>query len=156
MAFIASGTAWRKAIVIQVLIVAGLVVWFKVYLPRMQRAKAASEATKREGKIAAIFQSLVVEDASREVEVPAASGETRAHPQKLRSTPPVSEVEQALGLPGTITPDFRGGQHLTWTGTEHKLEASFSNGRLYCLRLEDLRTGHGTMVFESSWYWRPF
>jgi hypothetical protein len=65
-------------------------------------------------------------------------------------------VEQALGLPGMVTVDFRGGQHLTWTGTQHQLEACFSNGRLYCLRLEDLRTKHGMTVFESSWSWHPF
>jgi hypothetical protein len=37
-----------------------------------------------------------------------------------------------------------------------ELEASFDRGRLYCLRREDLRTGHGALVFESSVAWHPF
>jgi hypothetical protein len=70
--------------------------------------------------------------------------------------PAVDEVVQALGLPGRRTVDFRGGLHMTWTGTAHSLEASFDRSRLYCLRRGDLRTGHGTFVFESSVAWHPF
>jgi hypothetical protein len=156
MALSGSGNSWRRVILIQLVIVAGLVGWLKIYLPRMQRAKAASEAAECERRIETLYQFLVVDDLNRQIEAPDASGEKHAHPQNLRSTPSVREVEQALGLPGMVTGDFRGGQHLTWTGTNHRLEASFSGGRLYCLRREDLRTGHGIMVFESSWHWRPF
>jgi hypothetical protein len=52
--------------------------------------------------------------------------------------------------------DFRGGQHLTWIGPRHRLEASFDKGRLYALTLTDLQTGHGMQVFESSAEWRAF
>jgi hypothetical protein len=70
--------------------------------------------------------------------------------------PAVDEVVQALGLPGRRTVDFRGGLHMTWTGTAHSLEAAFDRGLLYCLRRENLRTGHGAFVFESSGAWHPF
>ena len=52
--------------------------------------------------------------------------------------------------------DFRGGQHLTWIGTRHKLAASFNKGRLYALTFTDLTTGHGMQVFESSAQFRSF
>ncbi len=62
----------------------------------------------------------------------------------------------SCGLPDRRTIDIRGGLHITWTGTGHALEAAFDHGRLYCLRHEDLRTGHGALVFESSDAWHPF
>jgi hypothetical protein len=154
-AFSDSGTVRTKAIIIQAVIVAGVLAWFKVCLPRIERAQAASEAREREKRIEAFFQSIVADDPSREIEVPEANGEKR-HPQRLRRAASVEEVEQALGAPDSRTSDFREGLHLTWTGDAHKLEASFTNARLYCLRREDRRTGHGTMVFESGWYWAVF
>lgn len=146
---------WR-VILIQLAILASLAVFYFLYLPFREKSRAETEAKEREQKIVMLTQSLVVEDASREVEVPATGGKTRAHPQRLTRTPPVDEVEQALGLPDRRTTDFRGGLHLNWTGTEHQLEASFDRGRLYCLRLENLRNGHGALVFESSFGWHPF
>jgi hypothetical protein len=151
-----SGSVRTRTVVLQLLIVAGLVGFYKLYIPRMQRKKATAEAQERELRIETFFQSAVADDASLEVEVPAASGGGRAHPQRLRGTPPIAEVEQALGAPDERSTDFRGGLHLGWVGTAHKLEAAFDRGRLYCLRREDRRTGHGALVFESSSAWHPF
>ena len=151
-----SGAVPWRVILIQLAILASLAVFYFLYLPFREKSRAAAEAQERERGIQTLFRSLVVEDANREVEVPGTDGKTRAHPQRLTRTPPVDEVERALGLPDRRTTDFRGGLHLTWTGTEHQLEASFDRGRLYCLRLETLRTGHGTLVFESSFGWHPY
>jgi len=146
----------KRVALIQLALLASLAAFYLLYLPYREKSRAAAEAQEREQKIETLFQSLVVEDASREVEVPGTDGKTRAHPQRLTRTPPVDEVERALGLPDRRTTDFRSGLHLTWTGTEHQLEASFDRGRLYCLRLENLRSGHGALVFESSFGWHPF
>ena len=131
-----------KLIVPGVLMVAGLIAWFKIYLPRAQRAEAVAEA--------------VIEDTKREAPVSGNTGDQRVHPQRLRQMPSLREVNQTLGAPTTSTTDVRGGLHVTWTGTRHDLEASFNQGRLYCLRFQDRRTGHGTMVFESSSNWHPY
>jgi hypothetical protein len=156
MAFWDSGAVSKRAIIIQVVILAGLVAFFKADLPRIERARAAAEATERERRIEKFFQSTVAEDVSREVEAPATSGGARVHPQMLRRAASMEEVEQALGAPDTSSTDYAGGLHLTWIGARHNLEASFNRGRLYCLKLEDRRTGHGVMVFESSSSWHPF
>ena len=151
-----SGAVPWRVILIQLAILASLALFYFLYLPYREKSRAAAEGREREQKIETLFRSLVVEDAGREVEAPTTEGKTRAHPQRLRRTPQVGEVEQALGLPDRRTTDFRGGLHLNWTGTEHQLEASFDRGRLYCLQLENLRTGHGALVFESSFGWHPF
>lgn len=168
-----SGAVRTRVIVIQLAILAGLGAFYALYLPYRERARAAAGAQERELKIAALCQSLVTDDYSREVlisppsggEVPGggpapygagSGGKTRAHPQRLTRTPTVEEIEQALGLPDQRSTDFRGGLHLAWTGTAHRLDASFDRGRLYCLRMEDRRTGHGALVFESSSAWHPF
>jgi hypothetical protein len=156
VSFPPSGSVRWRVIVVQVVILAGLLVWFKVYLPSRDRARAAGEAAAREKKIEEVFRSLVVEDPSRQVRQPGLNGGAPVHPQKLRAVVSRAEVEQILGVPQTSTSDFRGGEHLVWIGTEHKLEAAFDKGRLYSLRIEDLRTGHGSMVFEQSWYWQTF
>jgi hypothetical protein len=148
-------TARTRIILVQLTIVAGLVVWYKVYVPRMERARAAAEAQEHAKRIAAFGPAMVVEDTSRQVEAPGAGGEKR-YPQKLRSTPTVEEVEQALGAPDGRVTDFAGGLHLTWMSDRQKLEASFNHDRLYCLRIEDRSTGHGALVFESSWAWQAF
>jgi hypothetical protein len=142
-----------KVIVAQVVILAGAAVWLKVYIPRMEKARAAAAVLAREKKIETFYQSMAVEDTSREVEAKAGGP---ARPLRLRSSAPVDEVEQALGTADSQSRDFRGGLHLVWTGKDHTLEASFNNGRLYCLTITDRQTGHGAMVFESSLYWRPF
>ena len=144
----------NKVIAAQAVIVLLVVVWFKVYLPRMEKARAMAEVLARENRIEAFYQSMAVEDSSREVVPP--GGQAPTHPLQLRETPSVGEVEQALGAPGGEQRDFAGGMHLTWTGTRHTLEASFNHGRLYCLTFTDRQTGHGALVYESSQYWHPF
>ena len=145
-----------KLIVPGVLIVAGLIAWFEIYLPRAQRADAVAEASERERKIGNFFRWAVIEDTKREAPVSGNSGDQRVHPQRLRQMPSLREVNQTLGAPTTSTTDVRGGLHVTWTGTRHDLEASFNQGRLYCLKFQDRRTGHGTIVFESSSNWHPY
>jgi hypothetical protein len=141
---------------IQFALLAGLAAFYFLYLPYRPKSQAAAEARDRELRIEVLFESLVVEDTRGEVELPGTGGKVRVHPQRLNRTPAVDEVVQALGLPERRTTDLRGGLHTTWTGTGHSLEASFDRGRLYCLRHEDLRTGHGALVFESSVAWHPF
>lgn len=156
MASLGAKSVRTKAIVVQLVIVAGLVVWFKMALPRIERAREAAEVAERERKIQKFFDSMVVENTPSDADAPSAKGEKRAQPQRLRLAASVEDVERALGAPDANMTDFRGGQHLTWTGTRHKLEASFNKGTLYALTFTDLSSGHGTMVFESSAQWREF
>ena len=146
---------WR-VIVIQLLLLSGLAVFFKFYLPHHARELAGRAAIAREQKINALFQEAVVEDSAREISVPLEGAIVKRHPQRLRIELSPQGAESTLGLPDSATTDFRGGQHLTWIGTAHKFEASFSGGRLYCVKLEDRATGRGVMVFESIWAWHPY
>jgi len=148
------GAVSKRLMAIQLAILASLAAFYFLYLPHRTKSQAEAAAEERELKIEALFQSLVVADTHTEVEVPGTGGD--AHPQRLNRTPPVDEIVQELGSPDRRTADFRGGLHITWTGTAHSLEASFDHGRLYCLRHEDLRSQHGALVFESSAAWRPF
>jgi hypothetical protein len=150
------GAVPKKLMAIQFAIVVSLAAFYFLYLPYRPKSQAAAEAEERELKIEAFFQSLVVEDNHAEVEPAETGGKVGAHLQRLSRTPAVDEVIEALGLPTRRTADFRGGLHIAWTGTAHSLEAAFEHGRLYCLRHEDLRTGHGALVFESSAAWHPF
>ncbi len=150
------GAVPKSLMAIQFAILAGLAAYYFLYLPYRAKSQGAAEAQERELKIEALFQTLVVEEAGGELESPGTGGKGRVHPQRLFRTPAVEEVIEALGLPGRRTTDFRGGLHLTWTGTAHSLEACFDHGRLYCLRREDLRTGPGALGFESSVAWHPF
>lgn len=147
-----SGRISKRAIAVQLVIIAGLIAVVKIYLPRMEKARATVALDQRESRIENFFRELTVEDSSRTVE---SAGE-RAHPQSLRSTPSMQEVDQALGGPDTSATDYAGGLHLTWIGTRHSLEASFNHGRLYCLTFKNLSTGHGVNVFESSANWQSF
>lgn len=144
----------NKAILIQAGIAAALVAWFTLGMPRLRREQAASRAARREQRIQSFVQETVATDTSRTVQVP--EGRAHAHPQHLLSTPSLDEVEQALGAPQTSSTDFRGGEHLTWIGTRHRLEAVFSQARLYALTLTDLKTGHGSTIYESSAQWQAF
>jgi len=150
------GAVPKRLMAIQLAILASLAAFYFLFLPYRAKWQAAAEAQERELKIEALFQSLVVEDTRSEVELPETGGMVHVHPQRLNYMPAVDEIVQTLGLPDRRTTDFRGGLHLTWTGTAHSLEAAFDRGRLYCLRREDLRTGHGALVFESSVAWHPF
>jgi hypothetical protein len=146
----------KRMIVIQAMIVAALILWLKVGLPRIEEARAAAEAARREQRIESFVESVVVEEAGSRGETPLSAAEPGARPQRLRRTPHVAEVQQALGAPESAMTDFRGGQHLTWTGTRRKLVGSFHQGRLYALTLEDLRTGRGVRVYESSAQWQRY
>jgi hypothetical protein len=146
----------KRVIVIQAMIVAALILWLKVGLPRIEEARAAAEAARREQRIESFVESVVVEGGSSSDETPAGEPAPGAHPQRLRLTPHVTEVKKALGAPDSAMTDFRGGQHLTWTGTRRKLVGSFHQGRLYALTLEDLHTDRGVRVYESSAQWQRY
>src|SRR5690348_11856429 len=148
-----SGAVWVKALAVQLVIVAGVVVFYKAYLPRMDRARSAADAQAREQKIQAFVKSTIAEDPAREVAGTGPDGETLSHPEKLNRTPSLDEVQHSLGAPGSEFTDFRQGQHLIWTGTTHRLEAVFDKGTLSIVRFESLRTGHGVTVYASSSYW---
>lgn len=150
------GSVRTRVIIVQVVIVAGVIAWYKIFWPGIQKERAAAELARREERIEALVQSMVIEAAPRENDAPSAPGETRQRPQRLRFTPPVNEVQQALGAPDTSMTDFAGALHLTWIGTKHSLELSFDKGRLYALTLTDLASGHGLQVFESPAQWRKF
>lgn len=150
------GRAPWRIIVIQLVILGGLVVFFKLYLPHHARDLAGRAAATREQKINALFQDAVEEDSTQEISVPLNGAIVKRHPQKLRITFSPQDAESTLGVPDSAAIDFQGGQHLTWLGTAHKLEASFNAGRLYCLALEDRSTGHGVMVFASISSWHPY
>jgi hypothetical protein len=149
------GAAWR-VIVIQVVILVGLAVFFKLYLPHRQHNLTIEAAVAREREINTVFQDAVVEDSSHEVSVPLDGTLVKRHPQTLRTVFSPQDVESTLGVPDSTMTDFRGGQHLTWVGTAHKLEAAFDAGRLFCLTFEDRASGHGVMVYESPQSWHPY
>ncbi len=151
-----SGRVRWRIILIQLAIVAGLVAFYKLFLPHWERLEAARQAAERERKIEAFFQEVVVEDTAHEIDVPGEGAGAKRHPQRLRATLTLGEVEAALGAPDVASTDFRSGQHLTWIGTTHQMEGSFNLGRLYGLAREDRSTGHGVMVFESIWAWHPY
>ena len=151
-----SGRVPWRIILIQLAILVGLAIFFRFYLPHRVHVQTTEAVTDREQKIEAFFQKTVVEDTEHEISVPLAGAIVKRHPQRLRTTLHVEEVESQLGAPDTSTTDFRSGQHLTWIGTAHKLEASFNLGRLYCLGHQDRKTGQGVMVFESIWSWHPY
>lgn len=150
--FPTSGRVRVAVILVQVGIVAGLIVWLKVCLPAVEKSRAAAAAAENDRRVEDFIRSMVADDAS----LTAPAGSEREHPQKLRSTPSIDEVERVLGAPQARSTDFAGGEHLTWTGSSHQIQASFSRGKLYSLRIEDRATGHGQMVFESGLYWNRF
>jgi hypothetical protein len=150
------GRAPWRVIVIQFLILLGLVAFFKLYLPHRAHALAAQASADREQKIMALFQESVAEDPAHEISVPWQGAMVKRHPQSLSVTFSPAEAESRLGPPDTSTTDFQGGQHLTWVGTAHKLEASFNRGHLYCLNLEDRGASHGVLVFPSIWGWHLY
>jgi hypothetical protein len=147
------GRAPWRFIVIQFLVLTGLLAFIKFYLPHHARELAARDAATRELKINSFFQDSVVENSTREVSVPFDGAIVKRHPKRLRITFSAQDAESVLGVPNTNTTDFRGGQHLTWTGTSHKLEAAFDSGRLYCLIWRDLGTHHGELAYHSEDQW---
>ena len=145
-----------RIFLLQLLVVAAVVTGFRLYF-RHQREETERQAPAvREKKIEAMFQAWVIEDPTRDVSVSIDAKIVQRHPQKLSAILSPAEVEAALGVPSASTTDFRGGQHLTWTGTTHELKASFNAGCLYCLDLKDRTTGHGAWVYDSYALWRPY
>jgi hypothetical protein len=151
-----SGRAPWRVILIQVVVLLGLVAFYKLYLPHRERELATERTTARERAIQALFRSAVIEDSIQEVQVPLDGELVKRHPQRLRDDFSQQDAEAQLGVPDSATTDFRGGQHLRWLGTTHQLEASFNAGHLYCLQLQDRTTGHGAMVFDSFVAWHPY
>lgn len=155
MALIDLKNTRNRAILIQGAIIVALIIFYKLALPKIQQAREAGAAAQREEKMMGFVHSVAVE-----VGGPANSSqsgsETDGIPQRLRVTPQVGDIEQELGAPQNYMNDFMGGEHLTWTGTRHKLVLSFTKGQLYALTLTNLKTGHGMQVFESSAQWRAF
>lgn len=147
-----SGSTRTTLILVQAAIVLGVIVWLKVGLPRLEKSRAATAAVERSKRLEDFVQTMVVDDTRRM----APEGSSRKYSQKLRGTPSIDEVEHTLGAPKTRSTDFAGGEHLTWIGLHHEVQASFNKGRLYSVRIEDRTTGHGEMVFESGLYWSPF
>jgi len=150
------GRARWRIILIQLAIVLGLVVLFRWYFPHRAQEMAARAAATREEKINAFFQDSVLEESKREISVPLEGAIVKRHPWRLRRVFSPREATSTLGAPDATNLDFRGGQHLTWIGTDHKLEASFDAGRLYCLTLENRASGHGMIVYESLTSWHPY
>jgi hypothetical protein len=134
-----SGRIPARVIVIQLVVIAGLIIFFKLYLPRMEKSDAAARLQERESRITELFDTIAGKDAGS-----ASSGQT------LRSTPSVEEVEQRLGAPDTSTTDYAGGLHLTWTGARHSLMGSFYRGRLYSLTFTDRSTGQAETISGAS------
>ncbi len=149
------GAPWRL-ILIQLLILSGLLIFFKLYLPRHARTVAAEASTAREQKITTFFHDAVTEDTEHEVTVPLDGAIVKRHPKRLRTTFSPDEAQTMLGVPNTSMVDFRGGQHLTWIGTSHKVEAAFDKGQLFCLTEEDLTTHRGELVYDSNDLYRPY
>ena len=123
------GRANWRAIVIQFLILLGLLALYRIYLPYHERDLARRTTAEREQKINAFFQDAVMEDSTHEISVPldGATGEAASRKGCALTFSP-QEAESKLGVPDASTTDFGGGQHLTWLGTTHKLEASFNAG----------------------------
>ncbi|MGE5327199.1 MAG: hypothetical protein ACM3NO_09190 [Deltaproteobacteria bacterium] len=137
----------NRIILTQIVIVVLLLGFYKLALPRIQKAREASATEEREQRMMDFVQSVVVD---------VGSGDESKTPQRLRVTPQVHDVELELGAPQESMNDALGGQHLTWIGTRHKLMGSFDKGKLYAVSVTDMKTGHGRQIFESSAQFRPF
>ncbi len=151
-----SGNVPWRFILIQLLLLGGVLLFLKFYLPHHQRELEAQRLVQREQKITSFFQTSIVEDSSREISVPLDGAVVKRHPQRLRTTLSPEEVESELGVPNSTMTDFQNGQHLTWVGTTHRLEAAFDKGRLYCLTWEDLASHRGVLVYEDEDLWHPY
>ena len=151
-----SGTPWTRILVIQSIIIAVVAAILAFYLPGRARREARAEAADRELRIQSFAHTMLVEDPIRQVSATGPDGETLSHAQKLLRQESVDEVQQTLGAPTAERADINGGQHLTWTGTRHQLEAAFDKGVLYNVMYRDVRTGHGVTVFESAAYFGSY
>ncbi|MFB3924133.1 MAG: hypothetical protein ACE145_20615 [Terriglobia bacterium] len=150
------GSVRTRAILVQVVIVAGVIAWYKIFWPGIQKERAAAERARRDAKIAAFVESAVVEAAGRENDAPSSSGQAGARPQRLRLTPSADEAQAALGAPDTSMTDFAGALHLTWIGNTNSLELAFDKGRLYALTLTERKSGRGWTAYENPAMFRAF
>lgn len=141
-----------RVILIQAAIFIGLVVYFKVALPRIEKSRAAARTAAREQAVQEFFQSVTAEVGGEATD----AGAKVAIARRLIHQPDVSEVQGRLGAPDQSMPDFAGAQHLTWIGKEHKLLASFNKGQLYALTISDLAGAHGERVYETSAQYQKF
>ena len=143
-----------KVILVQAAIVVGLVAYFKVALPRIEKGRMAARISAREQAIGTFFQSVTTQVGSAD---PQDAGESKAGGAlRLRITPDVIEVQRQLGAPDQSMPDFAGAQHLTWNGNVRMLVASFNKGQLYALTISDLAGEHGERVFQTSAQYQKF
>lgn len=156
MSIYGDGRAPWRVILVQVLLLSGLLLFFKFYLPYRERQSARQAVVTREQGIVAFFHDSVETDSDREISVPFDGELVKRHPERLRSLFSPRDAEAELGVPDATATDFSGGQHLTWVGTAHKLEISFNAGRLYCIALEDRGTGHGSLVYASYQLFHPY
>jgi hypothetical protein len=156
MPFLNSGAAWRRIILIQLAILAAAGVLLVIYLPRMAKRHAAEQAAERESRIVAFASSMLVADPSRRISASGPDEEELSHPEKLLEDDSVDHVQQVLGAPTSENADVNGGQHLTWAGTHHQLQAAFNKGVLYNVTYTNLATGHGVSVYSSSGYFQAF
>jgi hypothetical protein len=143
-----------KVILIQAAIIAGLVGYFKVALPRIEKARMAARITAREQAIHAYFQSVTTQVGTADAQDADAGKAGSA--LRLRITPDVTEVQRQLGAPDQSMTDFAGAQHLTWFGKDRKLLASFNKGQLYALTISDLAGEHSERVFHTSAQYQKF
>ncbi len=142
-----------RAIIIQALILAGLVVYFKFALPKIEESRRESRLNAREEAIGNFFGSVTVEVGS---DPGTASASKAKRARRLRLTPDVHEAQRELGAPDQNMTDYAGAQHFTWLGSKRRLLASFNKGQLYSLTLSDLAGSHGERVFESSAQYQEF
>ena len=143
-----------KVILVQAAIIVGLVAYFKVALPKIERARMAARVIAREQAIHAFFQSVTTQVGSADAQE--VDGGKSGNALRLRITPDVTEVQRQLGAPDQSMTDFAGAQHLTWFGKDRKLLASFNKGQLYALTISDLAGEHGERVFQTSAEYQKF
>ncbi len=148
-----SGAIWTRALLIQLTIILALAAVLKFYMPGMEKRREAAVVRDREARIQAFARTMIVTDTTRKIPSGPNAGQ---HPQKLLHQDSLDEVQRALGAPTTESRDIRGGDHLTWAGTDHRMEAAFDRGVLYNLMYEDIRTGHGVTVYESAAEWQTY
>lgn len=122
-----SGRIPLRAIAIQVVILGGLLIFLKFYLPHHEKAKAAARLKERDARIESFYADV--------------TGEGSGGGTALRSTPSMQAAEQRLGAPDTSSTDYAGGLHLTWNGAHRSLQGSFYHDSLYSLTMTDNRTG---------------
>ena len=143
-----------KVILVQAVIILGLVAYFKVALPMLEKGRMTARISAREQAIGTFFQSVTTQVGSADAQD--AGGSEAVGALQLRITPDATEVQRQLGAPDQSMTDFAGAQHLTWNGNVRKLVASFNKGQLYALTISDLAGEHGERVLQTSAQYQKF